>query len=67
MRHVSTWKTADLLIRTYGSREACGIAGDLAHSALCAGEGARSVLWIRVKRALDDFCTEERRYEETVH
>jgi hypothetical protein len=67
MRHVSTWKTADLLLRTYGQREACGIADDLAHSALCAGEGARSVLWIRVKHALDEFCTKSRRDGETVH
>jgi hypothetical protein len=67
MRHVSTWKTADLLLRTYGRREACGIADDLAARALCAGEGARSVLWIRVKRALDDFCAQRRREGETIH
>ena len=67
MRHVSTWKTADLLLRTYGRREACGIADDLAERALCAGEGARSVLWIRVKRALDEFCTQRRLDGETIH
>ena len=67
MRHVSTWRTADLLIRTYGRREARGIAGDLIDQALCAGEGPRSVLWIRVKRALDDFCTQGRRADETAH
>jgi len=67
MRHVSTWKTADLLLRAYGQREACCIAGDLAYSALCAGEGARSVLWIRVKRALDEFCTKGRRDDEIIH
>jgi len=67
MRHVSTWKTADLLMRAYGHREACGIAGDLAESALYAGEGARSVLWIRVKRALDEFCTKGRREGESIH
>ena len=67
MRHVSTWKTADLLMRTYGRGEACGIADDLAERAICAGEGARSVLWIRVKRALDEFCTQQRRDGETIH
>jgi len=58
MRNVNTWKTADLLLREYGS-EARSVAASLANIALHAGEGPRCVLWIRVERALSEFSAEK--------